>query len=278
MLAKGARPIWVKDGATISKVLALEVIHTLLSNNTKLFEYSDEFGELLKQFVCPLVVEVLGDAEHHYNFPVYVRTMNVLRSLIVNHYKFLRIEMESLFASLLLMLSDDFISPAQAGTVAILGTLKGEVVKDTGPKADTDTTQRVDKDLLDTILPASVSDVVPSTDSSDNGSSLRRRRGSSTSSDTSIENTATLQSKPPSWRHALALEVLMSITMDTNIMHYVYKHYDCVENAANLYSITLSRLSYFIASSIDGVFSHLLKNDETYLVTPKTAKAEGEKS
>ena len=134
LLAKGARPIWVKDGATISKVLALEVIHTLLSNNTKLFEYSDEFGELLKQFVCPLVVEVLGDAEHHYNFPVYVRTMNVLRSLIVNHYKFLRIEMESLFASLLLMLSDDFISPAQAGTVASLGTLKGEVVKDTRPR------------------------------------------------------------------------------------------------------------------------------------------------
>ena len=229
LLAKADRPIWVKDGATISKTLALEVISTLLSANTKLFHSSNEFGELLKQHVCPLVIETLQDQVNNDNFPIYVRTLNISKSLIINHYNFLQIEIELLFTEILSLLSADEIN------------------------VDLENANNISSEV--------------------NG---RQRRGSS-SSDIVLDEEIS-KSKPSSWRYALALEILVDINNNTNIMHYVYKHYDCIENVTNLYSLILDGLSFFITNSFDGVFAHLQKDsylediDESPKISSKNRK------
>ena len=84
--------------ASMSRVLAMELIEELLGSHPQLFHASEAFGDAIKHHVCPLVIKSLRSQA---DFPLMVRLMRLVALLVVEFHELLATECE-IFVTLLL--------------------------------------------------------------------------------------------------------------------------------------------------------------------------------
>ena len=97
LMGKGESGVWLGH-ASISKVLAMELIEELLGSHQKLFHSSSAFGDIIKHHVCPLVIKSLRS---QVNFPLMIRLMRLVALLVVEFHELLATECE-IFITLLI--------------------------------------------------------------------------------------------------------------------------------------------------------------------------------
>ena len=83
LMGKGESGVWLGH-ASMSRVLAMELIEELLGSHPQLFHASEAFGDAIKHHVCPLVIKSLRSQA---DFPLMVRLMRLVALLVVEFHE-----------------------------------------------------------------------------------------------------------------------------------------------------------------------------------------------
>eukprot|EP00002_Diphylleia_rotans_P035993 TRINITY_DN7895_c0_g1_i2.p1 TRINITY_DN7895_c0_g1~~TRINITY_DN7895_c0_g1_i2.p1 ORF type:complete len:1408 (+),score=287.78 TRINITY_DN7895_c0_g1_i2:47-4270(+) len=106
MLAKGDPALWIQVSA-ITNTFALELIETVLHNNSAHFEVHDHLLQLLRERIAPMIVTSF---HKKHEFPYALRIMRIVTILLRQYIDLLPVECSKIICSMNLYLKSDHYS------------------------------------------------------------------------------------------------------------------------------------------------------------------------
>lgn len=131
LLTNGEVPHWLHGLAEMTRTFGLELIETALATHPPLFYHHAEFGFLLKEHVCSLIIKLFSPSIKHAGkapallFPVTIRLLRVT-SLLIERYSALVATESEIFLSMLSRLLEPNKLMWQRVTALEVGGLGGE--------------------------------------------------------------------------------------------------------------------------------------------------------